>query len=82
MTMNIHDPATAPDDDQVRLEVNLPRRVFNGLRTLGEKYNLVQKLRALIGNPRASQQLMGQSPDMVLNYGTPVFAVGNIHGVG
>jgi hypothetical protein len=36
--MNVHDPANA-DDDQVRLEVNLPRKLFNGLRMLGEKYN-------------------------------------------
>lgn len=38
--MNNHDPATAPDDDQVRLEVNLPRNLFNGLRSLGERYGV------------------------------------------
>ena len=34
-------PATSDDDadDTVTLEVHLPRKVLNGLRTLGEKYN-------------------------------------------
>jgi hypothetical protein len=36
--MNIHDPATAESDDQVRLEVQLPRKLFNGLRQLGNRY--------------------------------------------
>jgi len=31
-------PATTDPDDQVRLEVHLPRKLFNGLRTLGDKY--------------------------------------------
>jgi hypothetical protein len=38
MTMNIHDPATPPNEDLVRLEVNLPRKLFNSLRTLGDQY--------------------------------------------
>jgi hypothetical protein len=32
------DPATTDADDQVTLEVHLPRKLFNGLRTLGEKH--------------------------------------------
>jgi hypothetical protein len=32
------DPATPDADDEVRLELLLPRKLFNGLRTLGEKY--------------------------------------------
>ena len=31
------DPATS-DADEVRLEVSLPRKLFNGLRTLGDQY--------------------------------------------
>jgi hypothetical protein len=38
--MNNHDPATSESDDQVRLEVNLPRSLFNGLRSLGERYGV------------------------------------------
>jgi hypothetical protein len=36
----MNDPATSTDaDDQVRLEVQLPRKLFNGLRQLAETYN-------------------------------------------
>jgi hypothetical protein len=35
----INDPATSLEtDDQVRLEVHLPRKLFNGLRQLAETY--------------------------------------------
>jgi hypothetical protein len=32
-------PAPSDADDTVTLEVHLPRKVLNGLRTVGEKYN-------------------------------------------
>ena len=34
----MNEPATS-DADQVRLEVQLPRKLFNGLRQLAETYN-------------------------------------------
>jgi hypothetical protein len=34
------DPATSDADDQVTLEVHLPRDLFNGLRSLGERYGV------------------------------------------
>jgi hypothetical protein len=33
------DPAPSDADDTVTLEVNLPRKVVNGLRALGSQYN-------------------------------------------
>jgi hypothetical protein len=34
----MNDHTIDPDDDQVTLYVHLPRRVFNGLLTLGDRY--------------------------------------------